>query len=73
MDTEFYPLCVVPAVTHGQGIRFLHPKEQYDITKFVDVIWAILAHCNGYESETRIMQQLQKEGVEGSVGACDPQ
>ncbi|HVX47966.1 MAG TPA: YcaO-like family protein [Candidatus Saccharimonadales bacterium] len=61
MKQEFYPLLVVPAVPHGAGIRFLHPKEQYDIDEFADVIWSILGQCNGYNVDEQIVKYVIKE------------
>ncbi|MGH7196702.1 MAG: YcaO-like family protein [Candidatus Saccharimonadales bacterium] len=58
MKTEFRPLCVVPAVPNDEGIRFLHLKQQYDISNFVEVVWSILAKCNGYVSEAYVAEQV---------------
>jgi len=61
MEQEFYPLCAVPVVPRGVGIRFLHPKEQYDVDEFVDVIWFILGLCSGYFTSKYIVNKVTKE------------
>src|ERR1035438_4560229 len=61
MEQEFYPLCAVPVVPRGTGIRFLHPKEQYDVDEFVDVIWFIIGLCSGYFSSKYIAAKVAKE------------
>jgi thiazole/oxazole-forming peptide maturase SagD family component len=57
---EFFPLSVVPAVPQGSGIRFLHPKSQYDITTLTAVVWAVLAETNGYQSADAITKKVAK-------------
>lgn len=61
MKREFFPLSVVPAVPQGLGIRFLHPKTQYDITVMTSVIWAILAETSGYQSAGTIAKKVTKQ------------
>lgn len=58
MKQEFFPLSVVPAVPQGSGIRFLHPKTQYDITVLTPVVWAVLAEANGYQSADVIARKI---------------
>lgn len=60
MEQDFYPLCAVPVVPRGAGIRFLHPKEQYDVDEFVDVIWFILGLCSGYFTSKYIVDKVTK-------------
>lgn len=61
MKREFFPLSVVPAVPQGSGIRFLHPKSQYDITVLTPVVWAVLAEANGYQSVEAIAKKVVKQ------------
>lgn len=60
MKREFFPLSVVSAVPQGSGIRFLHPKTQYDITVLTPVVWALLAEANGYQSADVIISKVAK-------------
>ncbi len=66
MKQEFYPVCVVPAVPNGEGIRFLHRKTQYDIDVCVEEIWALLAECNGYESSDVVIKRARKRAPDAS-------
>ena len=67
MKQEFYPLSVVPAVPRGEGIRFLHPKTQYDITVFTPVVWAILSETNGYQTAKTVVSKVAKQFPEVST------
>lgn len=60
MQDEIYPLCIAQAVPRGAGIRFLHPKEQYDIDGHAELIWNILEHCSGYEPLSIIVKKTAK-------------
>lgn len=61
MDKELFPLVVVPSVPHGAGIRFLHPKQQYDIDNYVEELWKILAQCSGHVSAKKIATSIAKQ------------
>lgn len=58
MKTTLHPLCVVTAVSVQTGIKFLHPKTQYEVDVYVDEIWAIIAESNGYQSRAAIIKKL---------------
>jgi len=60
MKRLFFPLCVATPVPTQTGIRFLHPRTQYDVNNYVDEIWAILAECNGYQSIDDIVKKLKR-------------
>lgn len=58
MQEHFFPLCVVTPVPTKTGIRFLHPRTQYDIDNYTDEIWAFIAECNGYQTVESIIKKL---------------
>lgn len=60
MNITLHPLCVATAVPVQTGIRFLHPKAQYEIDVYVDEIWAIIAESNGYQSRPAIVKKLDQ-------------
>jgi len=51
MKNDYFPILVIPAIPHDNGVRFLHPSEQYDIgAEHAKDVWKILIYCNGYNS-----------------------
>ena len=60
MNNDYLPLCIVQAVPHGKGIRFMHPKAQYDITVYIDAIWAIISECNGRNPMKSVISKVKK-------------
>jgi thiazole/oxazole-forming peptide maturase SagD family component len=60
MKTTLHPLCVVTAVPVETGIKFLHPKTQYEVDVYVDEIWAIIAESNGYQTRIDIVKKLKQ-------------
>ena len=68
MSGDFMPILVVPAVPHNSGIRFLHKKEQIDISQeMADVVWRILGLCNGY-NDVEYIANKTKIAVGRSIG-----
>ena len=61
MTKDFYPLSVVAAVPRGEGIRFLHPKTQYDISAYTPVVWAVLSETNGYQTVDTIVAKVARQ------------
>ncbi len=61
MKKDFCPLLVMPAVPHSGGVRFFHSKTQYDVRQYTDVIWSILAECNGRNPTGFISARVHKK------------
>lgn len=60
---ETYLLWIVPAIPHEGGIRFLHPARQYDVPRRVsDMVWALLACCNGRQGRKAIIRKVAAAG-----------
>lgn len=57
----FQPLAVIGGVSTRAGIRFNHPKQEIVISSFQDIVWAILALCDGQSDSRKIAVQVAKK------------
>jgi thiazole/oxazole-forming peptide maturase SagD family component len=69
MSDTYYPIINIPAVPHPDGIRFLPLQSRaFTVSNHVDLVWKILAECNGRKSldtiTTAIREQLPNSSTE---------
>jgi hypothetical protein len=69
MSDTYYPIINIPAVPHPDGIRFLPLQSRaFTVSNYVDLVWKILAECNGRKSlgtiTTAIREQLPNTSPE---------
>ena len=54
----FHPLVVIGGVPTKAGIRFNHPKQEIIVSSYEDVVWAILALCDGQNDSKLIIKKV---------------
>jgi thiazole/oxazole-forming peptide maturase SagD family component len=56
MNDSYYPISAVPATPNVNGIHFQPPRSRgFTVRNHVDLIWSILAECNGCKSAKAII------------------
>ena len=63
--SDYFPLISTPPIyVDKDHMSFLHSEGELEITEEVDIVWKILAQCNGYQNIDSIVKSISQVSEE---------
>lgn len=61
---DFYPLFEIAGVPTKKGIKFQHPSREILIKSHTEIVWAVLAACNGVTLLSKVINTVARKTLQ---------